>query len=171
MQPFRSLRRCRALDVAAYHGWPVLRAMPLLVIVASGCARQAMTETLPRVVLTESARANSAAGDSVRVVPVRVSSVPARGPITIRFRPLTADTSRGPAMYIVGGRTLGRRGDGSIDRDAARRELTRVDPRTISSIQVLRGESAVQRYGPAASDGVVLIEVITHAQRAKTGDP
>jgi hypothetical protein len=74
-------------------------------------------------------------------------------------------------MYIVNGHTLGRRDDGTIDRDAAQRALARLDPRTISSIQVLKGDEAVQRFGPAAADGVALIELVPHAPRAKDGNP
>ena len=169
MRP-RSFLGCRALGVEAGHRRRVFVTVPLLVIVTSGCSRQTQTEALPRVVLTSSG-SRPPTLDSVKVVPVRTSSVPARGPITIRFRPLTADTSRRPSMFIVDGRTLGRRADGSVDRDAAQRELARLDPRTISSIEVLKGESAISRYGPGASDGVVLIDSVTRAQRARTGNP
>ena len=143
----------------------------MLVIVATGCARHTESEPLPRVVLTASSEAKPAAVDSVRVLGIRPSSVPARGPITIRLRPVTADTSHGPSMFIVDGRTLGLRDDGSIDRVAARRELAQLDPRTISAIQLLKGDSAIRRYGPAGTGGVAIIDIVTHAQRAKTGDP
>jgi outer membrane receptor protein involved in Fe transport len=74
-------------------------------------------------------------------------------------------------MYVVDGVILGRRDDGTIDPEAAGRALARIDPHTIASIQVLKGESAVRRFGPAASDGVILFDMISHAWRAKAGDP
>jgi hypothetical protein len=74
-------------------------------------------------------------------------------------------------MYIVSGVVLGRRDDGTIDHAAAQRALGRLDPRSITAIQVLKGDSAVQRFGPVASDGVVLIDLLSHAQRARTGNP
>jgi len=87
----------------------------------------------------------------------------AREPVH-RIQSATADAQHN-------GRTLGRRDDGTIDPSAAQRVLGRIDPRTIASIQVFKGESAVGRFVPAASDGVVLIELVPHAWRAREGNP
>lgn len=172
MPSFRSSIGCRAADVAARRRWRVVTTTLLPVLILSGCARRTKPDTSPRTVLTGPAPAKTTAIDSVRAAPIPVaSSAPARGPITLHLSPVTADTVHGPPMWIVDGQTLGLRDDGTIDRDAARRALARIDPRTISSIQVLKGDVAVRRFGPGAAEGVALIELVTHASRARAGDP
>ena len=163
----------RRVSSVALRGRPGAPALLLLVLVASGCAHRVKSKGLPRGVDTGSTSAMETGVDSVRAIPIPVvaPSSPSGGTITIRERPVTADPLHGPPMYIVDGRTLGRRDDGTIDRSAAQRALGWIDPRTIASIQVFKGESAVGRFGPAASDGVVLIELVPHAWRAREGNP
>ena len=162
----------RRVSSVALRGRLGAPALLLLVLVASGCAHRVKSKGLPRGVDTGSTSASETSVDSVRAIPIPVASAkPTTGTITIRERFGTADTLHGPPMYIVDGRTLGRRDDGTIDRSAAQRALGRIDPRTIASIQVFKGASAVGRFGPAASDGVVLIELVPHAWRAREGNP
>jgi hypothetical protein len=54
---------------------------------------------------------------------------------------------------------LGRRRDGTIDRQAARRALQMVDPKRISSIEVLKGVKAMERFGPSGENGAALIRM------------
>ena len=168
MQPFRTFIGCRAFHAVTRRRWRV--AVPVLHgIVVSGCAPQATSEAL---VFTGPTQPTATAVDSVRAVPLAVaaSAAPTRGPITIHLRPVTVDSRRGPPMYVVDGVVLGRRDDGTIDHEAAGRALAKLDPRTITAIQVLKGESAVQRFGTSASDGVVLFDIASRASRAKAGD-
>ena len=75
-------------------------------------------------------------------------------------RPASYDSLRPPPLYVVDGVILGRRADGTVDRDAAQRALQHLDPTSISSIEVLRGESAISRFGPAARDGAALFTTV-----------
>jgi hypothetical protein len=151
------------------------RAALLLLAFTTGCGGRAVRPDVAAATVaggdTRSPGAASAPVaplDSIRSIPV-ARSQPATVRISIRER--FGNSLHGPPMYIVNGHTLGRRDDGTIDRDAAQRALARLDPRTISSIQVLKGGEAVQRFGPAAADGVALIELVPHAPRAKDGNP
>jgi hypothetical protein len=170
MHSLRSSIGSRAADVALRERRRVFVAT-LLPVLVFGCARPTEPETRPRVVLAGS-KATEKTMDSVSSVPLPVaSSKSGRGAVTVRLRPVTADTSHGPPMFIVDGHALGLREDGTIDHSAAQHALSRIDPRSIASIQVLKGVAAVERYGLAASNGVALIELIPHASRAHAGSP
>jgi hypothetical protein len=62
-----------------------------------------------------------------------------------------------PSLWVVNGRPLGLRSDGSIDRAAAQRELKLIRCRDVVSIDVLRDAVATTRFGPNVPDGVVLL--------------
>jgi hypothetical protein len=60
-------------------------------------------------------------------------------------------------LFVVDGAPLGVRADGTTDHELARRSLALIDPTRIVSIEILKAELAVPRFGPAAHDGVALI--------------
>jgi hypothetical protein len=61
-----------------------------------------------------------------------------------------------PALWVLDGVKLGLRPDGTVDHEAAQRALSKLDPNRIESIQVLKGEAAIARFGPGAHQGAVL---------------
>lgn len=89
---------------------------------------------------------------------VRVSAEPR--PATVRFRWHSYEgsgTPIHPSLWVVNGAPLGLRSDGSIDREAAQRELRTIRCRDLVSIELLRGAAATTRFGPNVPDGVVLL--------------
>jgi hypothetical protein len=93
-------------------------------------------------------------GDTVEVNPVLLpDTVPPTSPILRRDR---GTGGREPPIYILDGRRV------VIDTSACANPppgiplLTRI-PDDIAGIQVMRGDEAVERYGPGAARGVVII--------------
>ena len=95
--------------------------------------------------------------ESVVAPPVVRGSAAVPGRVTIRLRPVTADPLRLPALLVVDGVILGRRADGTVDMDAAQRALRSVDANLISSIETVKREPAMERFGSGPFEGALLI--------------
>jgi hypothetical protein len=106
----------------------------------------------------------------VRASPIAVASTPAPKPFRLRH---CYDVIPGglPALLFVDGKALGRRADGTIDDVAAAHSLRMVDPLSIVSIQVVKGNEAVERYGPAARGGAVLFVTSSDRSPARNRAP
>jgi hypothetical protein len=143
--------------------------LPFISVVA-GCARHdLLLGPLPPVASSEVAPVNTAM-TRVSRIPIGVrDSVPLRGPVFIREGWASVHTLRAEPLYVVDGAVLGRRHDGTIDRQAGQRALQVLDPRRIVSIEVLKDIQAVQRFGPSGSNGAVLIltRQLTSARSAR----
>src|SRR5215204_1600622 len=126
-----------------------LETAALLAAVVSSCARQPKRgEPLPQVVSTEAPLQVSTAMDSVSALPLAPSlRASTRTGVTVTFHegPARLDSLRAPPLYVVDGEILGRRRDGTIDRAAAQDALITLDPKLISSIEVIKGEPAIER--------------------------
>jgi hypothetical protein len=144
-----------------------LETAALLAAVVSSCARQPKRgEPLPQVVSTEAPMQVSTAMDSVTALPLAPSlraSTLTGVTVTLREGPGKLDSLRAPPLYVVDGVILGRRRDGTIDRAAAQDALKTLDPKLISSIEVIKGEPAIERFGRGASGGAVLITMVRPA--------
>jgi hypothetical protein len=94
-------------------------------------------------------------------LPIAVSTAPA-GTLRIRchsYEGAGISLAR-PQLLLLNGRLLGVQSDGSIDHEAARRELSQVDGRSVASIERLKGAEAIRRFGPAAREGAFLFRTI-----------
>jgi len=67
---------------------------------------------------------------------------------------MDADSLRPPPLYVVDDVVLGRRSDGTVDHVAAARSLQQLDPKRITSIEVIK--EASNRFGPDGVNGVVI---------------
>lgn len=158
---------------------PWIRSAPLgtaalLALVVSSCAKQpTRAEPIPPVVSTVTPLRVSTVMDSVsrhRGVPTFGNSAGTK-PVTIRLRPPSADSRRGPPLYVVDGAILGRRRDGTIDRAAAQDALSALDATRITSIEVMKLVPALERFGPIANDGAVLFTLMRPATRREEAKP
>jgi len=91
--------------------------------------------------------------------------------VFIHERPVNFDSLRAPPLWVVDGVLLGRRRDGTIDHAAAQEALKTLDVKLISSIEVIKGEPASERFGPGASDGAVLITMVRPANGREEPKP
>ena len=97
------------------------------------------------------------------VAPPRTSA-PTGKPVRVVICQRSGPTDH-PALLVVDGVRLGLRPDGTIDHEAAGRALSKLDPNRIESIEVLKGEAAVARFGPGAHAGAVLISTRPDSSR------
>ena len=143
-----------------------LHSAALLCCVVSGCApRTKAADPLPAVAAAAGINQRSPV-DFVRALPTSPPTTSApTARISLREGPSTADTLRPPPVYLIDDLTLGRRSDGTIDHAAAARALQQLDPRRIESIRVLKGDSTVRHFGPAAVSGVIIITTIKDTSR------
>jgi hypothetical protein len=89
---------------------------------------------------------------------VRVSAEPRPATRRIHWHSYEGSGTRSqPSLWVVNGTPLGLRSDGSIDQEAAQRDLRMIRCRDIVSIDVLRGAAARTRFGPNVPDGVVIL--------------
>ena len=155
-----SHRRCRRLALAL-----------LLAVLAAGCSRpQTSTGIAPRLTPTSDTLGIRSTMAPVRAIPIAVASAAASKPFRLRHS-YDVTPGRASALLLVNGRALGRRRDGTIDHVAAGQSLRMVDPRSIVSIQIVKGDEALGRYGPAARGGAVLIVTSSDTSHARNRVP
>lgn len=58
----------------------------------------------------------------------------------------------GPVYWVLDGRALGVDSTGAIAAS-----MQRLDPQTIQTVEVLKGQKAIERFGAEASGGVVIV--------------
>ena len=134
-----------------------LAATVLLAAVVSRCARPAKPGQTPLSVTGGEATARvQSTMDSVTVLPVRPAASDGKPVRVIICHRSTVDTLH-PPLYVIDGVVLGLRPDNTIDHAAARRAFGRINPTSIATIEVLKGEGAMQRFGPGAHEGAILI--------------
>ena len=135
-----------------------LAATMLLAAVVSRCARAPKPDQTPISVTGGEATARvRSTTDSVTVLPEARSTAPAGKPVHVIICHRSAVDTLHPPLYVINGIVLGLRPDNTIDHVAARRALARINATTIVSIEVLKGERAIQRFGPGAHEGTILI--------------
>ena len=104
----------------------------------------------------------------VSSIPLSASSAPK--PVRIRFGP-HVNSTRPSALFVVDGKVIGQRSDGSIDHMAAGQWLRTVDPRRIVSIEIVKGADAVRRFGPNARNDAVLFSTAADSSRGPIRAP
>ena len=135
-----------------------LAATMLLAAVVSRCARAPKPDQAPLSVTGGEATARvRSTMDSVAILPEARPTAPAEKPVRVIICHRPAIDTLHPPLYVIDGIVLGLRSDNTIDHDAARRVFARIDATTIVSIEVLKGERAMQRFGPGAHEGAILI--------------
>ena len=153
----------------AHHGCRLLA----LAVMASvwGCAHSdVVTGLAPRLTPTADTLGVRSMMDPVSSVPIAATSTPAPKWITFRFGPHVS-SSNPPALFVVDGKVIGRRDDGSIDHVVAGRWFRTIDPLRIEAIEVVKGEHAVRRFGPIARSGAVLFFTRVDSSRARVRTP
>jgi hypothetical protein len=146
-------------------------ALVLMAIVMSGCAgAEAPTWIAPR--LTPSSDTLGVRSTMAPVATVPVGSLSSSAPKSFRFRHRYDQTVGWPsALFLVNGKAVGRRSDGTVDSAATLRWLQSVDARQIVSIEVVKGDEAIKRFGPDARGGAVLINTMADTSRAWNWKP
>ncbi len=76
-----------------------------------------------------------------------------------------------PPLLVVDGVALGLMANSTIDDSLAGRLLSNVRPEDIVSVEVAKGEVALERYGPRAHNGVVLVTTTRKQQSAPAAVP
>jgi hypothetical protein len=87
--------------------------------------------------------------DTIEMEGVSNYSVPNLQKVKLKRQPVIGSTelNMGEPLYFLDGRPI------------TKTEMDKIDPQTIDSVNVLKGEQAIKAYGQAASNGVILIKL------------
>ncbi len=165
--------RNRVARLAARRACRVLTTL-LLPTISAACARFPISTAIaPRVTPSSDTLSIRSTMTSATTLPGhRVStSVPLMVPIRWRHSYAGATVPLPPMLMLIDGVPLGLRPDSTVDHDAAKRLMQRIRCKDVVSIQVVRGEQAVRRFGRVADPGVIMVVTASHTWRAEAGNP